>query len=54
MGLFYLVNFVVVLRIVLEDLGLFDICEVLDNIVDLELLSPLFTIGKPLTTSAIY
>lgn len=45
----------VVLRIVLEDLGLLLVIEIADKVIEPEILPPLLTINKPLSkTSALF
>ncbi len=43
----YLVGFVVVLGIVLEDFGLLDVYEVPDQIICAEILPPLLAVNEP-------
>ena len=48
---YYLVGFVVVLRVVLEDLGLLLVTEIPDQVVDLKFFPPFLTIDEPTRVS---
>jgi len=45
----YLVGFVVVLRVVFEDLLLFWVVEVADEVIEVEFFPPFLAINKPIT-----